>query len=224
MLHRIERQKFDNLKSVGSGRVLDGFELVRCEFNGGGLAQYDDPRMSLRVVDARLEGCVVKRCAAHGVVFEEVNMNNATIRPNLNLEACAFKHVVLSGKIGSMMVTPPNHALPAQMRAEFEMGILDFYADVDWALDITRAEFTEADLYYLPGHLIRRDEETQFLLHRDRVKGIDTADLPPYAGVAVSRFEASPFDSLVAVAPRRSKDFEQRLSELSELRRLGVAD
>jgi hypothetical protein len=40
----------------------------------------------------------------------------------------------------------------------------------------------------------------------------------------VSRFEASPFASIVAVAPRRSKDFEQRLADLSELRRLGLAD
>jgi hypothetical protein len=66
-----------------------------------------------------------------------------------------------------MMVTPPNHALPAQMRAEFEMGILDYYSRVDWALDISKADFEEADLYYVPGNLARRDEETQVLLRQD---------------------------------------------------------
>lgn len=91
-------------------------------------------------------------------------------------------------------------------------------------LNISKANFEEVDLYYVPGNLVRRDEETQLLLHRGRVKGIDAASLPPYAGIAVSRFEACPFDSIVAVAPRHSKDFKQRLSELSELRRLGVAD
>lgn len=54
--------------------IAKGFELVRCEFNGCGLAQYDDPAMSLRVTETRLEGCVVKRCAAHGVVFEDVRL------------------------------------------------------------------------------------------------------------------------------------------------------
>jgi hypothetical protein len=45
-----------------------------------------------------------------------------------------------------------------------------------------------------------------------------------YAGIAVSRFELTPFDSLVAIAPRRSKNFAQHLEDLEYLRRAGLAE
>ncbi|MFB7368625.1 hypothetical protein ACFC0D_02060 [Streptomyces sp. NPDC056222] len=94
----------------------------------------------------------------------------------------------------------------------------------EWALDITEAEFSEADLYYVPGHLVRRDPETQFLLHRDRLAGADAEGLPLFAKIAVERFAETPFASIVAVAPRRSTNFSERREAYEALRTLGVAD
>ncbi len=95
---------------------------------------------------------------------------------------------------------------------------------MDWALDISQAEFSDADFYFVPGHLVRRDPETQFLLRRDVVEKTQGIELPVYAGIAVSRFEMTPFDSLVAVAPRRSKNFAQYLADLEYLRSAGLAE
>jgi hypothetical protein len=72
--------------------------------------------------------------------------------------------------------------------------------------------------------LVRRNPETQFLLHRDIVDKTQGVELPVYAGIAVSRFELTPFDSLVAIAPRRSKNFAQHLEDLEYLRRAGLAE
>jgi hypothetical protein len=122
------------------------------------------------------------------------------------------------------MLVPPSPSLSDEMRVAFTDGLRDFYADVDWAVDITEAEFDNVDLYYLPGDLVRYDPETQFLLRRSALAEANTADLPPFADIAVSRFESTPFESLVAVAPRRNKKFPEILAHYRELRDRGIAD
>ncbi|MBT2539178.1 hypothetical protein J7E99_00280 [Streptomyces sp. ISL-44] len=225
---RLEKQKFQNIKSIGSGRELAGYELVRCEFNGCDLAQFDDPGLGLVVRDLTAERITVKRSFVDGVRFEDVVIDGLALSSLTHLNGCVFRHVTLRGRIGPVMTTPPNFSLPEEMQAAFAAGIEAYYADADpdadWALDISEAEFEEADLYYVPGHLVRRDPETQFLLHRDRLVGIDVGQLSTFARIAVDRFESTPFSSIVAVAPRRAGYFAEALAGYEELRALGVAD
>lgn len=68
---------------------------------------------------------------------------------------------------------------------------------------------------------MRRDPETQFLLRRGETV---PDDLPAYASIAVSRFESTPFDTIVAVAPKRSKNFAQIKEHYQELRVRGLAE
>jgi hypothetical protein len=97
-------------------------------------------------------------------------------------------------------------------------------AFLDWALDITEAEFDGADLYYVPGDLVRYDPDSQFLLRRSALAEVDTAGLPSFAGIAVSRFEGTPFDTMIAVAPKRSKKFPEIVAQFRELRDRRIAD
>jgi hypothetical protein len=86
------------------------------------------------------------------------------------------------------------------MKDRLTAGIIAYYSGVDWALDISRAAFSDADFYYVPGHLARRDEESQFLLHRERVEQCGHLErLPAFAQIVASRFKATPLDALVAV-------------------------
>lgn len=218
----IEKQSFHNVKSVGSHRTVADLELVRCEFTGSALSQFDDPAFSLVVRDVTARRCVVKRSVSSGARFEEVLVDGLTTA-SLQLEGCAFRHVTLRGRIGLLMLVPPNPSMPPDVRAAFERGLRDFYAGVDWALDISEAEFDGADLYYLPGDLVRRDPETQFLLHRPGPDA-DLSGLPVYADIAIRRFESTPFDTLVAVAPKKSKKFADMLAHYEELRARKLAD
>ncbi|WP_052069500.1 hypothetical protein [Streptacidiphilus albus] len=221
----LEKQEITGVKLVGSGRTLGPLELNRCVFNGSVLAQFDDPDLGLVVRDVTARRCRVNRSGAQGVRFEDVHIDGLAVTSLLHLNACVFKHVTLTGNIGPLMATPPNYALSVDLRDRFRAQIIAYYAGVDWALDISQAAFSEADFYYVPGHLIRRDEETQFLLHRDRAEHFgDLKKLPDFARFAVSRFEATPFDTLVAIAPKRSKNFTTWLAELQILRTEGLAD
>ncbi|MFE3328246.1 hypothetical protein [Streptomyces sp. NPDC059176] len=221
---RLEKKKFQNIKSVGSRRVLEDFQLARCEFNGCVLGQFDDPAFGLVVRNVAAERVTVKRSVVQGVRFEDVLVDGLATTSVMHLTGCVFRRVTLRGRIGAVMATPPSFSLSDENQAAFADGIRQFYADVDWALDISEAEFDEADFYYVPGHLVRRDPETQFLIHRDRVAQVDTGKLSVFARIAIERFEVTPFDSIVAVAPRRADYFAEALAGFQELKVMGVAE
>jgi hypothetical protein len=97
------------------------------------------------------------------------------------------------------------------------------YKEVDWAVDISEAVFSDADFYYVPGELIRRDENTQ-LLRREAFGDIDWRGLPGSARIWASRFESTPFDSIVGIAPKGSKNFGKVMADIEWLHRRGLLD
>jgi uncharacterized protein YjbI with pentapeptide repeats len=220
----IGAQSFTDVRVLGGHKVLEGYEFSRTVFHRCGLAQFDGPPPELVVRNTTARGCKLDKCTAQGVFFDEVEIENLTINPMLHLYGCAFRHVTLCGRIGPLMTVPPHTGLPEATKNLVVAAIVDMYREVDWALDITQAEFSDADFYYVPGDLIKRDPATQFLLRRDSFKGIDVAELPTYANIAARRFESTPFDSIVAVAPKRSKNFERALADLVQLRTAGLAE
>jgi hypothetical protein len=220
----IEKQDFSRVKSIGSHRTLAGYELSGCEFAGSTLSQFDDPELNLVVRDTTLTRSVCKQSSLSGVRLEDVLVDGVTMSGSLNLYGCAFRHVTLRGRVGTWFVMPPNPSLPGEVRDAFTTAIQRYYEGVDWALDISEAEFTSAELNYVPGGLVRRNPETQFLLRREIVGAVDPAELPSFASIAVSRFETTPLDCIVAVAPKRSKNFVEIRDHLQELRERGLAE
>lgn len=220
---RIEGQQFQNGRILGTGRVIEDLELVRCEFIGSHLAQFDDPDFGLIVRNVSATRCVAKRSGAAGVRFGDVVVDGLDCTVT-RLEGCVFSRVTLRGRIGHLMLTPPNPGMPAETQEAFRDSIVRVYAGVDWALDISEAEFTGAELYYLPGDLVKRNRDTQYLIRRSVVTGVDLSDLPLRAQIAAGRLSATPFDSIVAVAPTRAKDFGQVKAAFDEMRARGLAE
>ncbi|QOV42548.1 hypothetical protein [Streptomyces chromofuscus] len=224
-MEQVNAATFRHQKIIGGSRVLGDASLSRCTCVGSGIAQFDDPGFGLVVQGVEARRCRLDNCSAHGVLFRDVLVEDLSVAGGLHLEACVFERVTLRGNIrGRVMTTPPNYALAEEVQKSFTAAMRAIYQEVEWALDIREAKFSDADFYYVPGELIRRDEETQFLLRRESFSRVDLSELPVYAGIAAGRFEVSPWDSIVAVAPRRSKNFDQWVSELSELRRMGLAE
>lgn len=222
----IEKRVFENVKSIGSHRVLEGLELTRCEFRAASLAQYDDPGMNLVVRDVTLTRCAARgRSRLHGVRLDTVVVDGLTTAPEAWLDACAFRHVVLRGRIGSLMIVPPPVTMDRALRAAFTDTIVRHYAEVDWAIDIAAAEFSgDVSFHFVPGDLVRRDPATQFLLRRETVAGANLEAFPVRAQIEASRFALTPFDSIVAIAPKRSRNFEQIRDDLERLRTAGLAE
>jgi uncharacterized protein YjbI with pentapeptide repeats len=217
---RIENQTFRGDRFVGSGRTYSGVELVGDTLESCVLAQFDDPDFKLVVRDAFLKGCTVNGCAVQQVYFEEVTVEDLNTKQLHHLYGCVFSHVTLKGNIGPIMAVPPHNGLTD--RDSFVAGMVEKYKKVDWALDISQASFADADFYCVPGELIRYDPATQVLLRRAKLSGIDVAEFPPFAKIWADRFDATPFDSLVAVAPKRSKYFADYMHDIEWLHKRGL--
>ena len=68
----------------------------------------------------------------------------------------------------SPLVTPSQPQSVVQQA--FDAANAAYYAQVDWALDLREAAFTdEVDLRGVPGRLVRRNPETQVLILREKV-------------------------------------------------------
>jgi hypothetical protein len=135
----------------GAQREYEDVRLSGCTLKGCRLVQADDPGLSLVVRNVVIDRCRMEGCVAAGVYFEDVTVDTLQLaRPHL-LGGCVFKHVTLRGKVGPVMAIPPR-------KPEFAAIIVERYKEIDWALDISEAIFSDADFYYVPGELIRRDE------------------------------------------------------------------
>lgn len=141
---------------------------------------------------------------------------------------CVFKHVKLSGSLSGIKINRsvgPLH--PDQQK--WDAATVAFYDTVEWALDISDAKFKGGCTFEaIPGHLIRRNPETQVLVTRDKLQASDWRRLQ-YDGTAkdigLSWFlSESLFDSVV-LAPRSDSKWAKRdLAVLNMLRSEGIAE
>jgi hypothetical protein len=211
-------------KVIGSPKVLRDAEFEQCYFEGGALAQHDDPTCGFVVKNVILRKCRAGRIELHGVRFEDVTVEGLTYPRLVHAAACLFERVTLRGPIGPIQTMPANYTLPAQMRAAFLEQAMKFYAGIEWALDISHAEFSSADFNYVPGNLVRRNSESQFLVHRKAALSAPQGSLPGLAAIIAERAGYSPYDTIVAVAPTRSKNAAMYRDELQVLRDRGIAE
>ncbi|GAA2517269.1 hypothetical protein Ahu01nite_084340 [Winogradskya humida] len=133
--------------------------------------------------------------------------------------------MTLRGRIGQLILGGPARSLPSEMFEAFSQALLEFYRDVDWALDISDATFADATIRAVPGELIRRDVGRHFLIRREnRDAVLSMPDAPGLAKAYFRDFDLTPFDTMIAVAAQGSKNFEKQLADLQWLRERDLAE
>jgi len=142
-----------------------------------------------------------------------------------------FKHVTLSGKVGSFVLEASRWG-PATMtdelrasEASFTVATAAFYASIDWALDISRAEFNLLDWRLeMPSRLVRRDPETQFVARRERVLDRRWQQMPldMLTSIGLSNFLQFGHAECIFAAPKASKGFKEELESYRLLRKEGI--
>ncbi|MFP3710416.1 hypothetical protein SB783_41270, partial [Paraburkholderia sp. SIMBA_009] len=112
-------------------------------------------------------------------VFEDVVVEDLSTNPILLVWAAFFRRVTLKGKIGkiNLNLTPEAFCTDADRLRQFETARAAFYAETDWALDISDARLLGLRCEGVPLHLIRRDPQTQVILDkRGRYRGQQVLD------------------------------------------------
>ena len=199
----------------GNGLLIEDVECRRCRFDGCNLGMEDRPSAGRRSVVRRVQmiDCEMKNCTSSATIFEDVLVDGLETF-DLRLFACLFNRVELRGKLGRL------HLSALDWNDEYSKKI-------DWALDIRNAEFLECELRGIPSRLIRRDEETQVLVRRERAlegnwRHLDLANTS-WRGEIQSMLNRGD-QELLLIAGKRDRYFQQELSGLVALRNAGIAE
>ncbi|MGW7532546.1 hypothetical protein [Amycolatopsis sp. NPDC054798] len=221
-------RQFHHLRRLNAPGVFSGITVKNCEFFGCVFGDQSDASRPVRVTDTTVTGSKFINNSVVGVQFEDVTITNSTTGTPMALEGCLFRNVVLRGRLGTWIVNGLWHpSYPETTRSAFARSELEFYAGLraagEFALDISEAKFRSGDLFHLPGDLIRRNPESQFLAHKKHVEHADLSALSGTQQRLLKRVVKNQHDSTVLVAGRMRADFAARLADLRQLVDLGLA-
>ncbi len=215
---------------LGPGVYAD-YEFDGCTFSYVPFVSPRRPDDRAVVRNVRLTNCEVQEPQLGSIVVEDCTVENPRTHGSFWVYGAVFKHVVLRGRFGSLIFTEflPGGGDENRLRrkAAFAQADEAYYDNVDWALDIREAQFYECEIRYVPGHLVRRDPETQGLVWRDKLlqHNWKSPHFPLSGwGVDPDRFVRDGLPSVVLVAGKRHPRFKRQLQELRQLREMGVVE
>ena len=232
MTRVFENQTFERFYEDGCGAVYTDFVFHRCTFRACDISITDDPRSRTTVRRVQLLNCTYKRNPGgfSCPIVEDCLIENFEIEGLLQTWGAVFKHVTFKGRIGRVMLSNclcPTSTTTESIQRAFKEANAAYYATVDWALDISEAEFKELSLRGIPSRLVRRDPETQVVVTRERAMRGEWRKLDldkTYWQVAIELMLKRGDEDVVLVAPKRAKNFKHLLRGLQLLREAGVAE
>lgn len=232
-MQKIEGQEFRMALDKGNAHFHD-LHLHDCAFDNCGLSMVKYPQRMSRVRNVTLSQCRVVNSEIKPCVFEDVVVEDLSTNPILLVWAAFFRRVTLKGKIGkiNLNLTPEAFCTDADRLRQFETARAAFYAETDWALDISDARLLGLRCEGVPLHLIRRDPQTQVILDkRGRYRGQQALDASfakafPVADSVLRGFDESDRPAMLLAAsmgaPKKRRDEE--LGAIAELRTLGFLE
>lgn len=232
MKKSFQDREFRSFYDDNSGKTFRDLEFRKCHFVSCAISITRDPRHRSKVANVQLINCEQHGCTLEAAIIEDSLIDSFKTNGLLQSWGAVFKHVVLRGKIGRIMISPlisgvAMGKLSKDKQKPFDVANEDFYSGIDWALDLREAEFEEADLRGVPGHLILREPNTQFIITREKAlqRKWQEVDLSgTYWQTAIEFFLEGQMQSELLVAPKRHPRFRALLDGLWKLRDAGVVE
>lgn len=233
MAGTIEGVAFQRAYDKGGSHFHD-LHLHDCGFDICGLSMVKVPARMSRVQGVRISRCRVVNSEIMPCVFEDVVVEDLSTNPILLVWASFFRRVKLVGKIGKLNLNLPPAAFcqDARILEQFESARAAFYAETDWALDISEAKLLGLRCKGVPLQLIKRDPHTQVVLDKQgrygghEVLGAGFAQAFPATHSVLRGFDASDDQAMLLTAslaaPKARREEEK--GAIAELRTLGFLE
>jgi hypothetical protein len=228
MMKAIEGRTFQGLRDRAGSCDINDTEFRRCVFRDCVTSTHDVQNRP-RIRNVKVIDCEESNCDLQEAMLEDVIVDGLRVKDLFIISDCAYKHVTLRGNLGRLKITSGFAGL-AKKLPKLQAALNDansaYYANVDWALDISNAEFEDFSLSGVPLQLIRRDGETQVIFPASLAIGGDWRAVPEFAEVWGPRVDAllkvGRGPELLLVAAKRRKEFKAELGALNALRRSGL--
>jgi hypothetical protein len=229
MTNILKSEKFEALRDYDTGRTFHDYEFSKCSFSGCIICAHD-PLYRSTVRNVELINCETYGSMLFGAVVEDVSVDGLETHGGFDTWATVFKHVVLKGRVGRSKLHPLFDPTKPDSPVEqaFREANVAYYAQVDWALDLSQGEFEEADIRGIPARLIRRDPATQVVVTREKAvegrwKNLDLSKTYWQTSLAFLLSRKDP--DVVLVAPKADRrHYRDLLDGLKMLRDAGVAE
>ncbi|MGC4006431.1 MAG: hypothetical protein QM811_26215 [Pirellulales bacterium] len=226
-----QNESFDGGSFVDrdSAATFCDLEFRKCYFQGCVLSITGDPAFRTKVQNVKLVNCSQRGGALYSAVLEDVLVDGFKTHGLFQTFGAVFNRVVLKGKIDRLMLSTSVYQTQgvSEHLQSFHQANAEYYRNVEWALDISKAEFKELDVRGIPGHLIRRDPETQFLVTREKALQETWRSLDLQESIWSTAFwllKQSSDQSTVLIAPKRHAKFQRYLADLKLMQSAGVIE
>lgn len=231
-------ESFYQLYDRGDQLLLENMRFENCEFTRCAISLTEQFGRMSTVRNLTLNDCSFINCQTGPTILSNVTITNLKASDLLIVWSPYFDRVTLKGDICKIKVNtyadtstvgPANYA----KQKPFDDFRKQFYASVDWALDISEARFREFDLESVPARLVRRDPESQMVVTREKAlqfaKPGWATSLDPsckHWAFVIDLFLSDGDEDIVLIAPlgaaKAKRDLQ--LKGLQELRRIGLAE
>lgn len=228
----VRERTFAERSDLDTPPVIRGVRAEKCIFDVVHYGQKSvSPSPRRRIEDIEAIMCKSKGpCYVRNTILDEVfvdSWDGSTVW----MEGCLLRHVTVIGKCGSFVLqrewgfTPDGKLFDPAPSAEE----LAHYQDLDWAIDISRAEFKGLELRSVPARFVRRNPETQMVAKLERVretqlfwkKHIYADEVWP---IVFHNMLEDNIPDRVLVAPVRGKRYAAEIKAMNMLRKKGVLE
>lgn len=195
-------------------RVIEDMRVQDCRFVDCHLSATRNVRKRAVVRRVELVNCELESCYIGPIVAEDVTIDGIRSLGKISVWAPALKHVAISGRVGRVQISrfvAPTVATASETEA-FLKANAEFYAETDWALDVSAVDALELDIRGVPGHLVRINPETQVVVWRQRLLETDwrknSEIMASGWAISLEDIEADGLDSTVLAACERDPHHE----------------
>jgi hypothetical protein len=237
-MRQFEDESFHQLYDRGDQLLLENMRFKNCEFVRCAISLTEKFGRMSTVRNVELLDCALINCQTGPTIFSDVTITNLKTSDLLILWCPYLDKVTLSGEIGKLKVNAAADTSTVGPANYYKQKPFDdyrdkFYANVDWALDISKARFKELDLESVPARLVRRDPESQAIVTREKALQFAKEGwrklLPPeckHWAIVVDMFLSDGEEDIVLVAPLGAAKAKRDplLKGLQEFRRIGLAE
>jgi hypothetical protein len=209
-----------------SSLVVESCRFESCRF-GYNSTVLSDKRDVVR--DCVFTNCRISKCLVGPAIIRSTRINDLE-NDMLICWGALFDQVTLSGKIGPVMLhgIPSSTASPV-LRESHKAFAEHFYANVDFALDISNALFSDFSIRTdaVPLSLVRRDPNCQFIISRPiqprRPDWIDSLAVSRFTKIAFTLMNDDCVNEGLLVAPKLDLGlYEQVLRDADVLAKEGL--
>ena len=220
------REEISGLVGPEGPGIVGACSIGGTQFHNNSTKMPRSPERRLTIRDVSVNRCEHFACIARGVAFEDVKVTDIRGggRALSFLWGCLYSRVALRGHIGGILVRWRVDPRDEEFSRTFLQANLSAYQHVDWALDISEAQFSYfLDFLGIPSGLVRRNPDRHFVMTRGAANTLLASDTEPDVWrISAELLIESGLEDTVIACGGAGKRLQRDLDAAKELRDQGL--